>query len=574
MKILVADDSTTFLQMITDSLTKLGHEVVQAKSGEDAVLLFQKNHPDLVILDVMMAGMGGFECARQIRQVNPEDWIPIIFLSADVNDESIARGIEAGGDDYLTKPCSDITLEAKIKAMQRISKMRLELIKKTDELNRISTTDVLTGLYNRFHFEKVIRKKMAAAQRYNHNMALLFVDLDHFKTINDSFGHGVGDILLKEVASRLLKCTRIDDFIARIGGDEFVIILSQISNHLAAGEVAQKIVDELAKEYRINGVDIKISASVGVTCYPEQPGDAATIIQNADIAMYAAKELGKNNFQYFTDALSERYRHQLGLEHELKFAISRKQLFIIYQPIYNLLTRNVIGVEALVRWQHPDYGIISPNIFIPIAENTGLITEIGTWVIENVCNEGRGWVLDKDPDFILSVNVSVHQLNTGNFMAVLRNVLNETKIPAKNLELELTESTVITYTENLKDTMRNLQMLGVRLSIDDFGTRYSSLTSLRHLPITTLKIDKEFVNNVDLDKKNGIIVKSLIALGENLNLCVIAEGIQSEEQLQYLLVNGCRYGQGDFLMKPLKPEAFEKLYLTESETHKDKRNAE
>lgn len=346
MKILVADDSITFLTMITESLSNLGHEVVQANSGEEAVHLFQKNPPDLVILDVMMAGMNGFECARQIRQINPEDWIPIIFLSASVNDESIALGIEAGGDDYLTKPYSDVTLEAKIKAMQRISEMRQKLIIKTDELDKISTTDVLTGLYNRFHFEKTIKKKMAGAQRHNYNIALLFVDLDHFKTINDTFGHGIGDILLKEVANRLEKCTRLDDFIARIGGDEFVVIISQVENHQIAGKVAQKIVDELSKEFHINDVDIKISASVGVTCYPEQPGDAATVIQNADIAMYAAKEMGRNNFQYFTEALNERYRHQLGLEHELKFAIDRKQLFLIYQPIYNLLTRSIVGVEA------------------------------------------------------------------------------------------------------------------------------------------------------------------------------------------------------------------------------------
>lgn len=570
MKILVADDSITFLTMITDSLSKLGHEVVQAHNGEEAISLFQKNPPDLVILDVMMSPMNGFRCARQIRQINPDDWIPIIFLSASVNDQSIAQGIEAGGDDYLTKPYSDITLEAKIKAMQRISEMRQQLITKTDELNKISTTDVLTGLYNRFHFEKVIKKKMYAAQRHKHNIALLFVDLDHFKTINDSFGHGIGDILLKEVAYRLQKCTRLDDFIARIGGDEFVVIISQIENHQAAGEVAQKIVEELSKDYRINGIDIKISASVGVTCYPEQPGDVATVIQNADIAMYAAKELGRNNYQYFTEALNERYRHQLGLEHELKFAISRKQLFMIYQPIYDLLTRSVVGVEALLRWEHPEYGTISPNVFIPIAEDTGLIVEIGTWVLEHVCREGKKWILEHDEAFILSVNVSIHQLISEHFISSLKDILAETKIPAQNLELELTESTVITYTSNLKETMRKLQMMGVRISIDDFGTRYSSLTSLRQLPITTLKIDKEFVASVDKDKKNGIIVKSLIALGENLNLSVIAEGIQSEEQLQFLLVNGCRFGQGDFLMKPLRSEEFAKIQADEKVTNKDK----
>lgn len=227
-------------------------------------------------------------------------------------------------------------------------------------------------------------------------------------------------------------------------------------------------------------------------------------------------------------------------------------------------------MEALVRWQHHDYGTISPNVFIPIAEDSGLILKVGEWVLEHVCNEGKKWILDKDENFILSVNVSIHQLVSGDFISTLKDVLDETKIPARNIELELTESTVITYTTNLKETMRTLQMMGVRISIDDFGTRYSSLTSLRHLPITTLKIDKDFVTSVDKDKKNGIIVKSLIALGENLNLTVVAEGIHSEEQLQYLLVNGCRYGQGDFLMKPLKAEEFEKIYTKEKVTNEDK----
>lgn len=569
MKILVADDSITFLTMITNSLQNLGHEVVQANNGDEAVKLFQNISPDLVILDVMMAGTNGFECARQIRAINPEDWIPIIFLSASVNDESIAQGIEAGGDDYLTKPYSDVTLEAKIKAMQRISAMRQQLISKTDELHKISTTDVLTGLYNRFQFEKSIRKKMAAAQRHHHNIALLFIDLDHFKTINDTFGHGFGDVLLKEVAERLQRCTRLDDFIARIGGDEFVVILSQIENHHAAGEVAKKIVEELGKEYIINDNTLKITASVGVTCYPEQNGDVATVIQNADIAMYAAKELGRNNYQYFTEALSEKYRHQLGLEHELKFAIDRNQLSVNYQPIYDLLTRQVIGAEALVRWKHPEYGLISPNVFIPIAEESGLIVEIGTWVLRHVCQEGYQWIASGHNDFILSVNLSVHQLVNETFMMTLMEILHDTKIPPKNVELEITESTVITYTANLKETMRQLHSIGIRLSIDDFGTRYSSLTSLRHLPITTLKIDKEFVKGVDKDKKNGIIVKSLIALGENLSLNVIAEGIQSEEQLQYLLINGCRQGQGDFLMKPLKHEGLTKILEIKHEEHKE-----
>jgi diguanylate cyclase (GGDEF)-like protein len=559
VKILVADDSVTFLTLITDSLKRLGHEVVQAKSGAEALMLYQQSLPDLIILDVTMPVMSGFECAKKIREMNSEDWIPIIFMSASVDDESIAKGIEAGGDDYLTKPYSDITLEAKIHAMQRIALMRQQLLQKTDELNRASVTDMLTGLYNRYYFERVIKKKMSSALRHQRNMAVLFVDLDHFKSINDTFGHGAGDILLKEVSSRLQKCIRIEDTICRIGGDEFIIILENVENLHEAGEVARKIVNELNKDYKINDIDVKISASIGVTCYPEQPGDTATILQNADIAMYAAKQLGRNNFQCYSKSLNERYRHQLGLEHELKFAIERKQMRIYYQPIYDLLTHQIVEAEALLRWEHPLYGNISPDIFIPIAEETGLIMEIGMWVLENVCIQGVKWLDLVNKDFVLSVNVSSQQLKNDYFMNLLIEILNKTQMRPHNLGLELTENTVITYTTNLRETMRSLHEMGVRVAIDDFGTRYSSLTSLHQLPISTLKIDREFVRDASKDKKNTIIVKSLIALGENLNLNVVAEGIQTKEELQFMLVHGCRFGQGELLMKPLPADQMEKL---------------
>ncbi len=556
VKILVADDSLTFLSMISESLTHLGHEVIQASNGDEVLTLFQTSQPDLVILDVVMGGMGGFECARLIRQISPDDWIPIIFLSSSITDESIAKGIDAGGDDYLTKPCSDITLEAKIKAMQRIAQMRQQLLHKTDELKRISSTDTLTGLFNRFQFEKIIREKMAAAARHQFNLALLFVDVDHFKGINDTFGHGVGDLLLKDVANRLLKHTRMDDFVARIGGDEFVIILSQIDNSHAACEVAEKLINELSQDYQLDGREIKITASIGVTCYPEQDGDVATVIQNADIAMYAAKEQGRNNYQMYTDALNVKYRHQLGLEHELKFAIERGQLHVSYQPIFDLLTKEILGAEALVEWRHSEYGVISPNVFIPIAEQSGLIVDIGNWVLRDVCTHGAKWIVENHPNFIVSVKVSIHQLISENFTEMMNEMLHETKFPAENIEIELAESNAITFTAYIKESMRVLQDLGIRLSINDFGTRYSTLTSLKTLPIATLKIDRQFISKVDTDKKNAIIVKSLIALGENLNLRVVSDGIHTLEELQFLLVNGCRIGQGDYLMRPLSYDHF------------------
>ncbi|MBV9575814.1 MAG: EAL domain-containing protein [Gammaproteobacteria bacterium] len=554
MKILVADDSKTNLALITSSLQRLGHQVIAAKNGKEAIEQFIKEPPDLIILDVVMEEMDGFECATRLREINSQEWIPIIFLSASVDDTSIAKGINAGGDDYITKPFSEITLEAKIKAMQRISEMRKKLFNTALELKVLSSTDTLTGTYNRFQFEKSIKEKLAAADRHGMMLAVMFIDLDHFKAVNDTFGHHIGDLLIKEAAARLKKCLRIDDFIARIGGDEFVLIIMNKDSMRVAEKVAKKILAAISQTFELEKNIIRISASIGIACYPTPDTTHETIVQNADIAMYHAKELGRNNFQFYSTELSHRYRKQISLEHELKFALERKQFLITYQPIYNLLTKKIAGMEALLRWNHDEFGIISPNVFIPIAENTGLITQIGNWALEEVCKQGAIWCAMGYTDFKLFVNLSLHQFLQENIVEVIKNILQKTHFPASFLELELTETSLISYSDHLKRKLNELNTLGLTISIDDFGTRYSSLASLRSLPIATLKIDKDFLDNIEKDVKNSIIVRALIALGTNLHLNVIAEGIENDEQVQFLLLNGCFLGQGFFLSQPLSEE--------------------
>jgi len=567
VKILVADDSKTNLALITASLQKLGHDVMTVMSGDDVLVVFKKQHPDLIILDVVMKEMDGFECAKKIRAIEGEDWIPIIFLSSSVDDISIAKGISAGGDDYLTKPFSEITLEAKIKAMQRIAEMRKRLYETTQELLILSSTDPLTGVYNRLQFEKTLKEKLSEADRHHYILSLLFVDLDHFKTINDTIGHHIGDLLLKEVANRIKSCIRLEDFVARIGGDEFVIIISNIEEPSNAQVVAQKILQTLAPAYHLKTHVVRVSASIGIACYPHESTTYESFVQNADIAMYHAKSLGRNNYQYFTRELSDRYRQQINLEQDLKFALENNELYIVYQPIYNLLTKKIIAVEALLRWQHPRFGLISPNIFIPIAEEMGLIMEIGSWVLKTVCFQGERWNKKGVKELKLAVNLSLQQLLQDNFLQSTEEILSETHFPSKSLQLELTENSVITYTQQLKQTMKKLHELGLEIAIDDFGTRYSSLTTLGALPINTLKIDRIFLNDVTIDPKNKIIVKSLIALGNNLNLNVVAEGVQSEEQLQFLILNGCLQGQGFFLCNPLNIEQMTELLIAERDKY-------
>ncbi len=555
MNILLADDSKTNLALTAAALRKLGHSVVEAASGEMAIEEFQKARPDLVILDVMMEGMDGFECARELRQIDSEDWIPIIFLSASVDDSSIAQGIDSGGDDYLTKPFSEITLAAKIKAMQRISDMRQKLFETTQKLYLQSSIDSLTGVYNRFQFDRTIKEVANAADRFHYTSALLFVDLDNFKNVNDSFGHHVGDLLLIGVAKRLKLCIRANDFLARIGGDEFAIIVNQIENRDMAGAIAKKIIESLSMSYDLENHSVRIGASIGIAYYPQPGTTPHNLVQNADIAMYHAKFLGRNNYQYYSAELYDRYRKKISLEHALKFALERKELSLNYQPIFNLETKKITGIETLLCWEHPTFGVVSPNIFIPIAEETGLMSTIGNWVINTACRQAEKWDLKKFKDFKFAINLSSRQLLHDEFFPFIINTLNNTELPPTLLELELTESTVMSYTSGpFVTTIKKLHDLGPSIAIDDFGTGYSSLTRLKHLPIKTLKIDQTFVQDVIDNKEGGIIVCCLIALGKNLGLNVIAEGIETEQQYEFLLKNGCPQGQGYFFSKPLTTE--------------------
>lgn len=338
MKILVADDSKTNLSLITASLQKLGHEVISAVHGPQAIEKFQLERPDLIILDVVMDGMNGFECAKKIRSISIDDWIPIIFLSGSVDNESIAKGIDAGGDDYLTKPFSEITLAAKIKAMQRISDMRKDLFEAKQNLTKLSSTDTLTGIYNRFQFNKVILEKIAHARRHDQIMAILFVDLDKFKFVNDTLGHHAGDLLLIEVSKRLQSCLRVDDFLARMGGDEFAVILSDIETRDTAGIIAQKIIDVLAPFYNVGGKNINTGSSIGIACYPTDGLEQIELLKNADIAMYHAKKTGRNRYKYFSKEIT----NIASVQSDVPRKITPKKKLLV---LHCLVNRNRVCID-------------------------------------------------------------------------------------------------------------------------------------------------------------------------------------------------------------------------------------
>lgn len=559
MRILVADDSRTTLALIVESLKKMGHSVIAVSNGFKAIESYKDKKPDLIILDVIMEGMDGFECAKRIRNIDVEAWIPIIFLSGAVDDENIAKGIDAGGDDYLTKPFSELTLASKIKAMQRISDMRQNLYRITKKLKKISTTDRLTGLYNRLQFEKTIRQKTTEALQNKQSIALLFLDLDNFKTINDTLGHHMGDMLLRQVATRLKSCLRMNDFIARIGGDEFAVILNNIENPKIVSDISQKIIYIIDQPYKLGGVNVSIGVSIGIAYYPSNDTNPESLVINADVAMYYAKSIGRNNYQFFNEELGAQYNKQVDLKNELKIAVDRRELFLKYQPIYDLNTHKIVRVEALINWLHPEFGIIPASVFIPIAEELGLIDGIEKWVLLKVCEQTAEWIKVNISPVKLSVNISPRELLQKDFPEFVATTIKKVNIPAELIEFEITETSVLIYSELSQQIIKKINSIGVGIVLVDFGTGYSSLMHLKNLQINAIKIDKLFVDDAIDDKHTEMLVKSIIDIGNNLKFDVIAVGIETEEQLGLLIKLGCPQGQGYYLDKPLDAKEIVKL---------------
>lgn len=554
MKILVADDSKTTLALITEALKKMGHTVIPVSDGFSTIEAYKTQNPDLIILDVIMEGMDGFECAKRIRNIDAEEWIPIIFLSGAVDDENIAKGIDAGGDDYLTKPFSELTLASKIKAMQRISDMRKKLCITTKKLQVLSSTDPLTGLNNRLNFEAIIKQKTSEVNINKKSIALLFLDLDNFKPINDTLGHHMGDLLLKEVAERLKSCLRSNDFIARLGGDEFAIILDDIDNQKVVKELAQKLIYIIGQPYKLGNEQVKVGASIGIAYFPSKDTSIETLVINADIAMYHAKEIGRNNYQFFTEELSAKYNEHVDLKNSLNHALENNEFYLKYQPIYDLITHRIQRIESLLQWKHDKLGDIPASIFIPMAEEAGLIGVIEKWVIQNVCKQAA-MLRSKDLDgFTVSINISPKELLAKDFPNIIKKIFNDINLPASYIEFELTETSVLTYSKLSQDIIKQIHNFGVGILLDDFGTGYSSLSHLKDLPINGVKIDKIFVNDSLVDPQSKMIVKSIVDFCKNLQIDAIAEGIENKDQLDLLMQFGCKQGQGYYLSKILDAE--------------------
>ena len=690
--VLVADDDTTVREVVREALLHAGYAVEEARDGVEALTQFDRLEPDLVILDVRMPNMDGFEACAELRRRPGGDTVPILILTGMDDLESITRAYEAGATDFASKPFNLVVLGHRVRYLMRArrtleelrrSQIRLASAQRiarlghwerdvrtgellwSDEVFRLlglepgscapsreaylglvhsedrervvraaeealagtrpynvdlrirlgngevrflhdqaevvpdehgrparmagtlqditdrkraeeqirflAYYDGLTRLPNRVLSMERLKLALENARRQNRTLAVLFLDLDQFKRINDTLGHGAGDRLLQGVAERLKKCLRSSDTIgrvdpsdpsdtiARLGGDEFIISLTDIARGEDAGRVAGRILEALNEPFRLDGQDVLIGGSIGISLFPHDGADVETLLRNADAAMYHVKDSGRGAFQFYNQSMNAAARERLAMEGSLRKALERGELLLHYQPLVDTDTGDIVGAEALVRWNHPELGLVPPAQFIPLAEETGLILPIGEWVLQAASAQARAWQDGGHPALHIAVNLSGRQFRQQPLVEVVGRVLGRTGFDPKHLELELTESVLMRDAEETVRTLNGLKALGLRISVDDFGTGYSSLSYLTRFPIDILKIDRSFVREIATGRGEGAITSAIIAMAQGLDLAVVAEGVETEEQMEHLQRRGCRMMQGYLFGRPVPAEEFTRV---------------
>jgi diguanylate cyclase (GGDEF)-like protein len=463
----------------------------------------------------------------------------------------------------------NLTLEQKVlERTKELQSAMEEMQFINDKIEHLATHDVLTGLPNRLMFSQLLNHAIQVARRYKRQFAVLFIDLDRFKIINDTLGHEAGDQLLKEIASRFKQTLRTadvvgrpgeDNTVGRLGGDEFVILIEEVSELNQVEIVAHKILNTAIKPIVLMGEECRVTASIGISMYPTDGKDEQTLMKNADIAMYFAKEEGKNNYQFYSKDIKSQSIERFSIETNMRLALERKEFSLQYQAKLNVKTSAITGVEALLRWQNPYLGSVTPTQFIPVAEETGLIIPLGRWVIKTVCAQNVAWQRQGLPPVCVSVNLTLRQLMDENLLEDIKSALNDSGMAPNLLELEISESMIMHNPAHLMTVLTDIKKMGVRLALDDFGTGYSSLAHIRHFPIDTLKVDRSFMRNIPRDSEDKAIIEAIINMGKTLSLTVVAEGVETQEQEDYLREHICDEMQGFYFSRPIAADQFGEL---------------
>ncbi len=546
-----------------------------AKNEQETLFMLEKNKIDLILID-----FEALNICRSIKATGHYFKIPILALTSKLESQNEKEAFNLGIVDFILKPLSPPLIKARISTHIALSKkidrhtLKLEHLvsKRTKELRReiaekekvydklhyLANFDSLTKLPNRNLFNDRLSRAYKSAKKHQTSFFLLLIDLDRFKYINDSLGHHIGDILLQQVGGRLSGILEGVDSIARLGGDEFTVLLTTHSKESAIS-VAKQIILELSKLFTIQNHTIQIGSSIGITTFPDDGDDLHTILKNADMAMYRVKNEGKNAYKFFSAEMARNANHRVELEKDLHRALNNNELRLCYQPIIDLQSNTLAGFEVLLRWRHPKYGLVSPEKIISIAEESNLVLKLGGWILISACKQLKKWLNQGFSGFYIAINISTRQFEEKhNLVSLVKKQIQQYQIPKKAIQFEITESVILEDSKHTLDTLLELKNMGIMLSVDDFGTGYSSLSYLHRFPISTLKIDKSFTYDLNLRSGVDTLVKTIIAMGNSLNLTVIAEGIETKEQLAFLKKHGCEFGQGNYFSKPEYPHEIEK----------------
>lgn len=562
-RILVADDDPAALMLMEAALRVAGYSVATARDGDEALRLFHGGRFDLVMLDIDMPGRNGLDLCREMR-LEAGELLPIVMVTGMDDVESVDAAYRAGATDFISKPISWTLIAHRVRYVLRGYQINLDLEAARRNIRRLAYFDSLTGVPNREFFQSILAGALQRQRNEGHPFALLCIDLDNFKRINDTLGHGVGDELLRVVTARLRSALRaarnacpleVDgeehDGVARLGGDEFMVLLQDIASADAAQAVAARLIAAVSQPMRLGTHEVLVTPSIGIALCPLDGEDDETLVRNADLAMYFAKRRSPGSSALFVPEMSTDALLRLTIEGELRGAVERNELWLEYQPQYNLKTARLCGFETLLRWKHPSLGLVPPAEFVPVAEQTGLILPIGEWVLRTACIEARAWQLEGLPPVRMAVNVSALQLMQPDFPVRVAAILEETGLTPRLLELEITESVLVEDDERAVHVIRQLQAIGVEIAIDDFGTGHSSLARLSRLPVNRLKIDRAFVRRAHTSSADAAIATAMISMARTLDIEVVAEGIEEMGQLLLLQERACDLGQGFLLSRPL-----------------------
>ncbi len=579
VNILLVDDRPENLLALEAIIERDDYELIKATSGEEALKYLLKYDFAAILLDVQMPGMDGFGTAKIIKAREKTKNIPILFITANsIDAEHVFMGYSVGAIDYITKPFDPIILKAKVDGFVEMYRMKRQLSLQADALverNRIieymAFHDGLTDLPNRRFFHDQLLLQINQAKKMNQSLGMLYIDLDRFKYINDSLGHIVGDKLLQKAAKRLTDSVREDDFAARVGGDEFNIMLPDTDREQAL-EVAGNIITAFREPFFINNYELYITTSIGLSIFPYDGEDLFAIIRNADTALYRAKEQGKNKYKVYHAGMDFQSYQTFLLQNDLRKAIEREELALVYQPRVEVATGRVMSAEALIRWNHAKWGTISPEQFIPLAEETGQIGEIGEWVLRKVCEQINVWKQAGYTPVPVAVNFSDQQFLQKDLTDQIGKILSETGVDPHLLEIEFTESAIFGNEEMITETLNQLQKMQIRISLDDFGTGYSSLNYLRYFPFDTITIAQSFICSLsDVEQESRAIIEAIIYLAKQLNISVIAKGVETEEQLQVIKLHNCHEFQGFLFSQPVLPNDFKRFLANGNAWNDDKK---